>query len=1106
MIKRITAMLAMAGAMTAFAASQLTFNSSAVPTALTLDDADVLGSNSTAGFYLTYNGGTATKLNTLTQSGDTIRVTNSSGSPEFTFLLQSYDHHVAMHLIDTEGLGASPQDYSLQLRLFSPSNLQINPYSINNLMTTSSSRAYVYLNWPYLWGRARADGSRGSVVLWNKTLTGPALDATLAEVWSVQAAQGHMVKPKVSSWTENDVMEWIDWYVDSFSELSVMTVHPESDADDLYEMLNEYVIPAKPKRVFMFQTSWGTSGQYTVPRASVFPNGESDLRAYSDYLASNGIMLHLKNMTPQVLPSTGDYLTTTSVDDRLMSWSTGTLNGAITSSATTMTFQGEVNVGYEDWESNWKWETEYFRIGNEIVRATGLTNRSNGVWQLTGVSRGQKGTTASAHSSGDLMLGLVSKWNNLNYQEDFDLPNSLGEKIIGDYGSFMNRMVSRHIHFDGTGLNNPPWYMREYTDYAYSQFSYPTTGSTVGGGGLPAHFEKQFSEVQKMIGMLNYFPVRIGVRLHQTGRGHVETATSKLEMNFDIMDGITLGSRRVKLAAGESASKLTKTMLRTYGLSDYAFQLFAYWKELAPVLTDADAEYMGSFFDGKYLNHYKGPDVLTLSKNAQGKYILTPNRTMARTTGEDTLFVVHQEWSGIACWQNITPGTTMELYNPYSEQPLRMMIRNGDYSQDYVNPIITVNSSGTLSITGTLSENEYLEYVGGDTAIVYDSNWVHIRTLPAVANNFTANNGNLTVNVSAGSGRSTTNLYTLFTTLGTPYVMTTNDVLADSNVVDPNRVKVTGMSITPASYSVTLGEQMVLKKLIPTFTPANADDKRIIWSSSDAGVATVADNGVVTPVGEGFAYIIATTADGGFKDSSLVTVLEAPVNLALSGTATQSSGYSTTKGLADLGIDGDTDGRFNSGSVTHTATEDYPWWQVDLGQNFRLGEIEIFGRTDDCCADRMSDYTVYVINAAGDTTFSQAYTTYPYLSIDLDSIEGRIVRIQSNQTDNVMSVAEVRVFNMQEIPVAPEPPVTMVESPQVPVLSGGVNVSQISNDNLMIQVSDSKADRYVIYNAMGKSIVSGLTQGRTTMLDLSGMRPGVYLVKVNGAVQKILKR
>ena len=68
--------------------------------------------------------------------------------------------------------------------------------------------------------------------------------------------------------------------------------------------------------------------------------------------------------------------------------------------------------------------------------------------------------------------------------------------------------------------------------------------------------------------------------------------------------------------------------------------------------------------------------------------------------------------------------------------------------------------------------------------------------------------------------------------------------------------------------------------LIATITPTNATIKKVVWSTSDANVATVS-GGIVTAVGNGQAVIEATTQDGNFADSCVVTVTVAVKGIQL---------------------------------------------------------------------------------------------------------------------------------------------------------------------------------------------------------------------------------
>ena len=94
-----------------------------------------------------------------------------------------------------------------------------------------------------------------------------------------------------------------------------------------------------------------------------------------------------------------------------------------------------------------------------------------------------------------------------------------------------------------------------------------------------------------------------------------------------------------------------------------------------------------------------------------------------------------------------------------------------------------------------------------------------------------------------------------------------NMELSDENHQNPFQViftieaKVDVTSITlPATASMTVGGETLT--LTPTVLPDNATDKGVTWTTSDASVATVDADGVVTAVAVGTATITATAKDG----------------------------------------------------------------------------------------------------------------------------------------------------------------------------------------------------------------------------------------------------
>lgn len=89
---------------------------------------------------------------------------------------------------------------------------------------------------------------------------------------------------------------------------------------------------------------------------------------------------------------------------------------------------------------------------------------------------------------------------------------------------------------------------------------------------------------------------------------------------------------------------------------------------------------------------------------------------------------------------------------------------------------------------------------------------------------------------------------------------------------------VTGVSLS--SKDVTFyADRPAPSRLTASIMPSDATDKKVTWESSDTSVASVDENGTVTPCGVGTATVTVTTNDGGFKAECIVrvTIYDVPV-------------------------------------------------------------------------------------------------------------------------------------------------------------------------------------------------------------------------------------
>ncbi|MEZ0385446.1 MAG: DUF1553 domain-containing protein, partial [Verrucomicrobium sp.] len=104
-------------------------------------------------------------------------------------------------------------------------------------------------------------------------------------------------------------------------------------------------------------------------------------------------------------------------------------------------------------------------------------------------------------------------------------------------------------------------------------------------------------------------------------------------------------------------------------------------------------------------------------------------------------------------------------------------------------------------------------------------------------------------------------------------------------------------------------------------------------------------------------------------------------NVAPAGTASQSStGFN---GPAQLATDGNTNGDYGKGSVTHCAQQDDPWWEVDLKQEVPVDAIMVWNRTDGGTGKRTADFTVTALDSSRKEVFQRRESNAPQPSTKL---------------------------------------------------------------------------------------------------------------------------
>jgi hypothetical protein len=210
-------------------------------------------------------------------------------------------------------------------------------------------------------------------------------------------------------------------------------------------------------------------------------------------------------------------------------------------------------------------------------------------------------------------------------------------------------------------------------------------------------------------------------------------------------------------------------------------------------------------------------------------------------------------------------------------------------------------------------------------------------------------------------------------------------------------------------------------------------------------------------------------------------------NLALSsngGIASQSS--TAYEGAASRANDGNTNGNFGSGSVSHTehgSDGDLKWWQVDLGSNKTINEIVIYNRTGGSYSEDLNNFTVEIINVNEDIAFTQFFADYPSpsTSINTNGAVGKIVRISKTSSRGIQ-LAEVEVYGLKTLSVG------AIDESQIKITPNPVEniINIIESSNAVME----------IYNMLGKLIIMETIDSNKHDVDVSGLNSGVYIVVV----------
>ena len=334
---------------------------------------------------------------------------------------------------------------------------------------------------------------------------------------------------------------------------------------------------------------------------------------------------------------------------------------------------------------------------------------------------------------------------------------------------------------------------------------------------------------------------------------------------------------------------------------------------------------------------------------------------------------------------------------------------------------------------------------------------------------------------------------------------------------------VTGITLSQHELSLLKGATATLTA---TVIPADAPNKNFSWKSDNEAIAKVA-NGVVTAVSKGETIIRVTTEEGNKTDECKVIVKEADDPVAVTGVklayndltlkigksftlvaniepanatnkaVTWSSSNSTVASVTNIGVvqakaAGTADITVTTADGGHTATcsftvtaEDVPLTGLKISpaeKHIKVGQASTLDV-------KYEPVTATHKEVMWETSDAAIVTVDQDGNIKGVAVGEAIITVKSKKDETIKGTCRVIVD-----------PATVVED----AVFASVVIAPNPFGNQLRIANGDLCGRYVLYNAQGVVVTSGVLEGTETRINTSMLPAGMYLLRLsadNGAMQ-----
>lgn len=635
------------------------------------------------GFFITNVAEAEIPLTSLTFRNNRLTALSANGTQEVLFRVVQADRYLRFVI---ERLKGFPTDSGFILAFHMNVTPTVKVFATDYMTSESNGGNNVAVKWNYLWNR-REEDPLGSFALYYAP-DDDAEDDILLRLWANEG----LPHPKIQGvWTYQRAKDWVARWHDMFQDQSQFILEADN-LQDLYKGV-PYAEAAGVKQIYLFTNTWRggfwpTDQGHWQLREDVFPNGEEDLRAFSDYLLKKGIWLKLHYLSGSLGFRDPIYLSE-KPDRRLASWGGGRLARPIDTDDNTLYFKPDPGVelpGNVD-RGNFYLKPpllrrvhgfSYMRIDNEIIQAGDFEDTHKQIWRIVNCKRGLFRTRAANHSAGTDMAGLVD-----TYGQNF-LPGNdttLLAEVARGYAEFCNRCGIYNVEFDGFENNSYEgrWGSEKYASLIYRSLDHPTTSGGSSGRPPDCWMEYKLNSTQRLMEGFR-FHVHSSYRAPLILNSPSRPATKLLDAHFELCQGAAVGAPGMGLSKPQPMFGLTVDELETYGLTDQMTHIVRNWKTASQYMTNKQRQKIKESFLPPDMHlpgssrERRSPFVYRLNRKNETTFEIRPVKVMTRKTG-DIMWHSWQEHGPIEPKQFVKPDDQLKLENPFRPQPPEFIIR-----------------------------------------------------------------------------------------------------------------------------------------------------------------------------------------------------------------------------------------------------------------------------------------------------------------------------------------------------------------------------------------------------------------------------------------------